>query len=166
MGRRLGEATGADLLDLDKLVPELMAPEGAIAGPPLSAELRGVAEYAFAQARAAGALDLCQAVVASGRRLVAAEDIGGTDLLLDRVAAFRDRGLVAAGMVLAKASKPGQPAFFDLPAVGPMTVRRAAEAGIAAIVVEANRTLLLDRAMLAISATDLGISVLGLSADE
>ena len=164
-GERLAKLTGAALLDLDALVPDLIAPEGPIAGPPVAPEIDAVAAYAFAQARAAGALDLCQAVVASGRRLVAAEDIGGTDLLLDRVAAFRDIGLVSTGMVLAKASKPGQPAFFDLPAIGPVTIRKASDAGIVAIVVEAHRTLLLDRHGIESAANELGIAVFGLRAN-
>ncbi len=164
----LKRLTGAELIDLDHLVPELMAPKGHIAGPGPTQEQQAVAEFAFRQARAAGALDLCQAVVASGGRLVAAEDIGGTDLLLDRVAGFRGRGLVGTGapLVLAKVSKPGQPAFFDLPAIGPVTVTKAAAAGVRAIVVEAGRTLLLEREALEAEANARGVAVFGHKADE
>jgi DUF1009 family protein len=168
LGEQFTRLTGAKLLDLDLLVPELMAPAGHIAGPPASPEQEAVADFAFRHARTAGTLDLCQALVASGRRLVAAEDIGGTDLLLDRVLAFRQRGLVGTGttpMALAKVSKPAQPAFFDLPAIGPVTVAKAAAAGISAIVVEAGRTLLLDRPSLAAEAERLGVTVFGRRAD-
>jgi DUF1009 family protein len=167
LAEQLNRLTGAELIDLDHLVPELMAPAGHIAGPVPSAEQEVVAAFAFERARAAGDLDLCQAIVASGRRLVAAEDIGGTDLLLERVLAFRERGLVGTGsaMVLAKVSKPGQPAFFDLPAIGPVTVTKAAAAGIQSIVVEAGRTLLLDGAVLEAEAARRGVSVFGRKAD-
>ncbi|HWA18264.1 MAG TPA: UDP-2,3-diacylglucosamine diphosphatase LpxI [Devosia sp.] len=164
---KLRQLTGAELIDLDRLVPELMAPVGRIAGPAPTIEQEKVAAFAFERARAAGSLDLFQALVASGRRLVAAEDIGGTDLLLDRILAFRERGLVGTGvaMALAKVSKPGQPAFFDLPAIGPVTVTKAARAGIGAIVVEAGRTLLLEKPALEAEASQLGVSVFGRKAD-
>jgi DUF1009 family protein len=47
--------------------------------------------------------------------------------------------------VLVKRAKPGQELRVDLPAIGPATVARAAEACLAGIAVEAGRTLLLDR---------------------
>ncbi|HET8725945.1 MAG TPA: UDP-2,3-diacylglucosamine diphosphatase LpxI, partial [Alphaproteobacteria bacterium] len=92
-----------------------------------------------------------QAAVVSGRRVVAVEDVGGTDELLARVGRYRDAGLVGDGsspLVLAKASKPQQPAFVDLPAIGPRTVENAATAGVRLIVIEAGRALLLERAAL------------------
>jgi DUF1009 family protein len=146
----------------------LLAPLGWIAGPEPTSEQQAVATFALDKVRAAGALDLCQAVVASGHRLVAAEDIGGTDMLLDRVRAFRDRGLIGTGtpLLLAKASKPGQPAFFDLPAIGPTTVTKAAAAGIDAIVLEAGRTLLLDRGTLESAAAQHGVAVFGRRASD
>jgi DUF1009 family protein len=100
--------------------------------------------------------------------VVAAEDIEGTDALLRRVKSFRERGLVGDGgsrLVLAKAKKPGQPDFVDLPAIGPDTVANAAAAGIGTIVVEAGQTLLLNRAALAAMAEQTGVSVIGLAAD-
>ena len=50
-----------------------------------------------------------QAIVVSGRRVIAVEDIAGTDALLRRVRLYRRRGLVADGqspLVFAKAAKP------------------------------------------------------------
>ena len=43
-------------------------------------------------ARAIGRLDIGQAAVAVGGRVVAVEDAGGTDALLERVAALRASG--------------------------------------------------------------------------
>ena len=97
-------------------------------------------------ARAIGRLDLGQAVVVSGDRPIAAEDAGGTDALLQRVAQLRELGHFgdgAAPLILAKALKPRQPKFVDLPTIGPETIVKAAEAGIAAVIVEAKRSLVL-----------------------
>lgn len=167
LGKVLKQMTGADLIGVHELSPDLLAPEGAIAGPALDA--LPSARFALETARAIGALDIGQAVVVSGRRVIAVEDIGGTDALIARVAALRAAGLAgdgAAPLVLAKAMKPQQPGFADLPSVGPQTVERCAEAGIAAIVVEAGRSLLLQRADLVAAAARHGIAVIGLSLDH
>jgi DUF1009 family protein len=164
LGKVLKKMTGADLVGVHELSPDLLSPSGHIAGPML--ELEGSAQFALETAKAIGALDIGQAAVVSGRRVIAVEDIGGTDALIARVAALRAEGLVGDGiapLILAKAMKPQQPGFVDLPAIGPRTVERCAEAGIAAIVVEAGRGLLLQRDELVEAASRHGIAVLGLS---
>jgi len=101
----------------------------------------------------------------SGGRPIAAEDAEGTDALLLRVARQRDAGRVGDGgaaLILAKAMKPHQPRFVDLPTIGPQTIDNAAVAGIAAIFVEAGRSLVMDRAQVAERASATGISVLGM----
>ena len=117
-------------------------------------------------ARAIGQLDLGQAIVFSGGRPVAAEDAGGTDELLARVAALRERGLIGASfpIILAKARKPGQPRFVDLPTVGPQTIVGAAAAGISIVAVEAGESLLLEREALQREADAGGVSVIGVRA--
>lgn len=164
LGKVLKKMTGADLVGVHELSPDLLAPDGAIAGPALS-DL-AAARFALEMARAIGALDIGQAAVVSGRRIIAVEDIAGTDALIDRVATLRAAGLAGDGatpLILAKAMKPQQPDFADLPAIGPETVERCARAGVAAIVVEAGRSLVLQRADLVAAATQHGISVVGLN---
>ena len=160
----LKKMTGADLIGVHELAPDLLAPAGPIGGPALSN--LDIATFALQTARAIGALDIGQAAVVSGRRVIAVEDIGGTDALIKRVGELRAQGLAGDGtspLILAKAMKPQQPGFVDLPAFGPMTVENCARAGIAAIVVEAGRSLLLQRAELVQAATRLGISVHGVA---
>lgn len=157
-------ANGYNLVDVFEVAPELIAPAGHIAGPPMDKELSGVAAYALRTARAIGAIDLGQSVVVSANRPVAAEDAGGTDVLLERVGSLRAAGLIGGQLrlVLAKSRKPDQPAFLDLPSIGRDTVTRAAAAGISAIVVEAGGSLVLDRAAIERNAAELGVSVTGL----
>jgi len=155
---------GIRLVGAHDVAPELLTPAGHVAGPPPDADLAALAPLALKAARAVGSIDLGQAVVMAGRRPLAAEDAGGTDALLARVGALRAAGLAGNGrgrLVLAKARKPKQPAFVDLPAIGPDTVVNAAAAGISAIVLEARATLLLDRATLAAEAAARGVSVIG-----
>ncbi len=153
------------LVGAHQVAPDLLAPEGLIAGPSLAAAAARSARLAIAAARAIGAIDLGQSAVVSGSRPIAAEDAGGTDALLARVAALREAGLAGnsgAPLVLGKARKPRQPSFVDLPAIGPETVTNAAAAGIGVIALEAGNTLLIERAEIEARAVALGVSVVGL----
>lgn len=168
LGAAIRKLTGAELLGVHEVAPEVVAGPGLLAGPPPTDEAIAAGRRAIAAARAIGRLDLGQAVVVAGSRVVAAEDVGGTDELLARVAAHREAGLIGDGqgpLVLGKASKPQQPAEIDLPAIGPATVDGAARAGIGLIVVEPLRTLIVERGALEAAANAAGITIYGLAAD-
>jgi DUF1009 family protein len=115
-------------------------------------------------ARAVGRLDAGQAAVVCRGLVLALEAAEGTDALLTRVAelpeALRGRPGAPAG-VLAKAPKPAQETRVDLPTIGPATVHAAARAGLAGIVGEAGRLLVLDRDGVIALADELGVFVLG-----
>src|SRR5690606_15218484 len=122
LAERITEKTGARLVGIQEIAPHLLAREGLIGGPRPDPHQLEIAASALSLARRAGALDLGQAIVVAGRRPIAAEDITGTDALLRRVQKYRGLGLAADGtspLVLAKAAKPDQPHFVDLPAIGP-----------------------------------------------
>lgn len=122
------------------------------------------AEQALAVARAIGRLDVGQAAVVCDGLVLAVEAQEGTDAMLARVA-----GLPAhlhgqesdRRGVLAKAPKPIQETRVDLPTIGVATVRGAAAAGLAGIVGEAGRLLVLERAATVALADELGLFVLG-----
>ncbi|MEO8757726.1 MAG: UDP-2,3-diacylglucosamine diphosphatase LpxI [Devosia sp.] len=152
------------LIGAHEIAPELLAPDGHIAGPPLDPSLTQSAQIAIDAARAIGRIDLGQSVLVSGNRPVAAEDTQGTDALLARAMALRAAGLIGNSglpLILAKAKKPKQPSFVDLPAIGVQTVISASEAGIGIIVVEAKATLLIDRAGIEREAAARGVTIVG-----
>lgn len=155
---------GIKLVGAHDVAPDLLAPEGPIAGPPLDPQVTPTLRIALEGARTIGRVDLGQSIVFSGERAVAAEDAEGTDVLLKRVAAMRGSGLVGGTgpLILAKALKPRQPRFVDLPSIGPQTIINAAAAGISVVVVEAGRTLLIDRPALEREARERGVSLVGL----
>jgi len=167
LAKVLKKMAGADLVGVHELSPDLLAGEGVLAGPGF--DDAPAAAFALETARAIGALDIGQAAVVSGRRIIAVEDIGGTDALIDRVGALRARGSTGTGsapLILAKARQPQQSGFVDLPSIGPQTVERCAAAGIAVIAVEAGQSLVLQRAALVAAAARLGISVIGMRLDH
>lgn len=168
LGTGVERLTGARLMGIHELMPDLLAGEGVLAGPEPGSRIRSYCRFALDAAKRIGALDAGQAVVCAGERIIAVEDIAGTDALLQRVADYRGRGLTGDGdapLVLAKAVKPGQPLQVDLPAIGPVTVERADEAGVSVIVVEAGWTLLAGAAELKASAEARGITLLGMKPD-
>jgi UDP-2,3-diacylglucosamine hydrolase len=95
-----------------------------------------------------GGLDIGQAAVAIGGRVVAVEGIEGTDELIGRVADLRKRGrLKASGRsgVLVKRAKPQQDLRVDMPTIGPRTVAAAIDAGLAGVVIESGCVMIVDR---------------------
>lgn len=169
LGAALLKILGLPFIGVHEIVSDLLAPEGQIGAVSADGELLRTAEFAFAAARRAGALDLGQALVVAGARIVATEDIGGTDELLTRCRVYRERGLIGDGrghLVLAKTAKPGQPLHVDLPAIGKNTVTLAQKTGIEAIVVETGRTLLIGRSELIAAADAAGIALIGIAAQD
>ena len=166
---RLQQLTGATLIGAHQISPDLLAGAGRLAGPAATEPQLVSARLALQAARRVGAMDLGQAAVVAGARVVAVEDVAGTDDLLMRVARYRAAGLIGNAaetpVVLGKSCKPQQPLFVDLPAIGPETVGGAATAGISVIAVEAGKTLLLERGRLVAAADELGISIVGLAID-
>ena len=157
--------SGAGIVGVHEIAADLLARAGHIAGPEANAEQLESARLAMNAARQIGLIDLGQAVVVAGGRVVAAEDVGGTDELLSRVAEHRRLGRIGDGrgaLVLAKAAKPQQPMYVDLPAIGPQTVANAAHAGIGLVAVEAGKSLVLERQALIEAADRLGVAVVGL----
>ncbi|GGL27811.1 UDP-2,3-diacylglucosamine pyrophosphatase [Caulobacter rhizosphaerae] len=115
-------------------------------------------------ARAIGALDVGQGAVVCDGLVLAVEAQEGTDAMLRRVAdlphAIRGNAEAPRG-VLAKAPKPIQETKVDLPTIGVATVQRAARAGLAGVVGEAGRLLIVDRDQVIACADDLGLFVYG-----
>jgi DUF1009 family protein len=142
---RTFEAYGVRVRGIDEVAPEILVPRGVLGrhrpGATENAEI-ALGRRAIA---ALGALDIGQAVVAVGNRIVAVEAAEGTAAMLDRVGGLRRNGRLHDGRgVLVKAAKPGQDRRIDLPAVGPDTVKQAAAAGLAGIAVEAGATIVAD----------------------
>ncbi len=139
------EERGIHIVSPLAVAPDLGLAEGCQVGM-VSPESEADIAAAAAAARRIGGLDIAQAAVAVGGRVVAEEDASGTDALLERVALLRRAGTIAkTGGVLVKCLKPKQDGRHDLPTVGPTTAERARLAGLAGVAAEARRTMLVGR---------------------
>ncbi|MCP4185702.1 MAG: UDP-2,3-diacylglucosamine diphosphatase LpxI [Hyphomicrobiales bacterium] len=131
-----------------QVVPKLLSTSGKIAGrKPGRKDLVNI-ELAAAACIALGELDIGQAAIAEGGRVIAIEGVEGTDGLLQRVVDLRQSGrLPAVGKngVLVKLMKTSQDHRVDMPAIGPNTILEAKRAGLFGIAIDAGKSLILQR---------------------
>jgi DUF1009 family protein len=145
---RFFEDRGYQGVGAHEIAPDLVGGEGVLGRVEPDERSRIDIQRGFEAAEMLGRLDIGQAVVAIGGRVVAVEGVEGTDELLGRIADLRKRGRIKAGAregVLVKAAKPQQDLRVDMPTIGPKTVRLVAAAGLAGIAVAAGRVMIVDR---------------------
>jgi hypothetical protein len=97
-------------------------------------------------------------VVVKDRVVVAVEAVEGTD-----EAVRRGGKLARSGAVVVKRFKPQQDQRFDLPAIGPGTIRAMADCGATVLAIEAGRAVFLDREEAIASADAAGIAIVGVA---
>jgi DUF1009 family protein len=159
---KLFEQQGVRLHGAHEVAPEILVPEGPLGHlQPSDADREDIA-FGLSYLHAAGRFDVGQAVVVSGRHVLAVEAAEGTDGMLARVAKLRANGRIRSkGGVLVKAPKPQQDRRFDLPSIGPATAEGAAMAGLCGIAVAANETIMAEPAALATAADRARLFVVG-----
>ena len=177
------EGKGFRVVGPGDVAPELVLGAGPLGTARADAADRADIALGLEVVARLGPLDIGQGVVVRGGRIAAIEGVEGTDRMLGRVAAIGraagGSGSVGAaapqvshpagGMahgVLIKRPKPGQELRIDLPAIGPETVTRAAEAGLKGIAVLAGRTIAAERAELVRRADALRLFVEGIPEAE
>ncbi|MEO1496120.1 MAG: UDP-2,3-diacylglucosamine diphosphatase LpxI [Planctomycetota bacterium] len=136
--------------------PQLLAQAGPIAGGPPTAREWADIRFGWRLAKQMGGLDIGQSVCVRDRAVIAVEAIEGTDRCIQRAGELCPRG----GFTVVKTAKPEQDMRFDVPTVGAGTLRTIADAGGRWLVVEAERTILLDRGEFAAEADRLGVRVI------
>ena len=105
---------------------------------------------------ALGRADVGQTVIVKDGAVLAVEAVEGTDEAIRRAGRYGGKGAVVV-----KRCKPGQDLRFDLPAVGPVTLEVMREVGASLLVVEAQKTVLIDQSQLFSWANRLRIGVFG-----
>ena len=163
---RIFEDDGFRLLGIKDVAPDLLMPAGSLcrARPDAGAEAditRGLDVLG-----ALSPFDIGQATVVIDGHVVGVEGIEGTDGLLARVAQLRAQGRIRARPgrgVLVKAPKSGQDLRFDMPTLGPQTIARAAEAGLAGIAIVAGNTIVAEPQQMVDAADAAGLFVTGVT---
>ena len=149
------EKFGFEVAGYTELLSDLLAPMGFVAGRnPNGDELDDIA-YGLDIARVTVPMSFGQSLVVNRRSVVAVEAMEGTD-----AAILRSGGLCRKG-VLIKMIKPGQDTRFDIPVVGPDTLRLMKRAGLTCIAIHAGQTIILSRDEFAAAAREYDIAVTG-----
>jgi len=136
---------------------EHLATTGAMTERQPSPSVKGDIEFGWQIAKKLGELDIGQAVAVKEKEVIAVEAIEGTAKMIERAGQFCKSG----GWTLIKTSKPSQDMRFDVPCVGPDTIRSLAKNGAKCLVVEADKTIIIDKPETIKLADQLGITILG-----
>ena len=133
------EGEGIKVMDQTLLIQPLLPPPGVLTQRmPTEAEVADM-DFGFAMAKEIGRLDIGQTVVVKDRALMAVEAIEGTDACILR------GGTLGKGVIVAKTAKPAQDNRFDMPSIGTKTMESMIAAGATGLVIEAGRTLLVEK---------------------
>jgi DUF1009 family protein len=147
------EQAGFAVASQTRYIGHLVPSAGVLGARTLTTDESRDAALGLRIARSIADLDVGQAVAVGRGVVVAVEAAEGTDAMIRR------SGALADGIVVVKVSRPQQDPRYDLPVVGPGTVAALAEARGTALVVEAGRTILLERDALVAAADAAGIAV-------
>jgi len=140
---------------------EAMASVGVLGKHQPTAQMQKDIAFGLRIAKQMGQVDVGQSVAVKETEVIAVEAIEGTDAMIDRAGAFCRSG----GWILVKVSKPNQDMRFDVPTVGPDTIKNLHAARGAVLAVEAEKTLMLEKPQLIAEADRLGMVVVGFKAE-
>ena len=131
---------GLTLLDSTFLVKNYLAPRGTLTKRgPTEKELADI-DFGRGIAKAMGELDVGQTVIVKKKAIVAIEAMEGTDRAI-----VRGGGIARQGAVIVKVSKPKQDNRFDIPVIGPRTIKNMIKVKAGCLAIEAGKTLIIDR---------------------
>ena len=136
---------------------EHLATEGLMTKTEPNHSITSDIDFGWQIAKKLGELDIGQAVAVREREVIAVEAIEGTARMIERAGKYCKKG----GWTLIKVSKPNQDMRFDVPCVGPDTIRDLADNGGKCLVVEADKTIIIDKPETIKLADKLGIAILG-----
>ena len=136
---------------------EQIAERGVMTKHQPTANVKNDIEFGWPIAKKIGEMDIGQAVAVKEKEVIAVEAIEGTAEMIKRAGQFCRSG----GWTLIKTSKPKQDMRFDVPCVGPDTIRDLVANKGTCLVIEADKTIIIDKTETIRLADEMGIVVLG-----
>lgn len=149
------EKRGFKVLSYRDIVPDLLATVGQIAGRRATKEELSDAEYGFKICRITTPLSFGQTIIVNKRSVVAVEAMEGTDATLLRA------GSLCRGGTVTKMMRLDQDERYDIPTVGPNTLRHMAEANLSCLALHVGWTLIMDKEEFKAIAERESIAVIG-----
>jgi UDP-2,3-diacylglucosamine hydrolase len=155
---------GIELISSTAFLEPLLAREGVLTERAPDEQERRNIEYGLSVAGAVAGFDIGQTVVVAAQACVAVEAMEGTDAAIERAGRLMgsledEASTLERRLTVVKVAKPNQDMRFDVPVIGIRTVETMIRAGASCLSLEADRTLLFDRARLLARANEAGIAI-------
>lgn len=131
----LFKENGIELISGTDFLKNVFFSEGIYSERKPNEEEQAEIELGIRESQMLGIQDIGQSIVVCGGEVIAKEDASGTDALIDR----------CFDGILVKTSKPQQDYRMDLPVVGLQTIENLHRHNFRGIVIEADRTIILNR---------------------
>jgi DUF1009 family protein len=148
---------GIILEDSTKYCKEHLAAQGPMTGGKPGGGIIDDIEFGWPIVKKIAEMDIGQAIAVKEREVIAVEAIEGTAEMIERAG----RLCKAGGWTLLKAAKARQDMRFDVPCVGPDTIKSLADNGGRCLVLEAGKTIIIDKSQTLEMAEQRGICVIG-----
>ncbi|MFP4105540.1 MAG: LpxI family protein [Phycisphaerae bacterium] len=148
---------GIELVSCVKYCEEHLADEGLMTRTPVPRNVEADVEFGWRIARSSADLDIGQSIAIKEMDIVAVEAMEGTDAMIRRAG----RVCRVGGWTMVKVARPKQDMRFDVPTVGPSTLRNLKDAKCCCLVLEAGKTMIVDKPATLALADELGISMIG-----
>lgn len=153
---------GITLIDSTTYIPDHVARQGVMTQThPSRAQLADI-EFAWPIVTRLNELDIGQGVAVKEREIIAVEAMEGTNAMIDRAGSLCRAG----GWLLIKIAKPDHDMRADVPTVGPVTIEKLRAAGATCLVVEADKTILIEKPRMLELADRYGIAVIGMTIEH
>ena len=148
---------GIILEDSTMYCKEHLATKGVMTDKAPHPSASGDIDFGWKMVKKLADLGIGQAIAVKEQEVIAIEAMEGTAAMIERAGRLCKSGK----WTLLKAAKPDQDMRFDVPCVGPETIRNLAQNGSRCLVVEADRTIIIDKPETVTLANKLGIAILG-----
>ncbi|MFC1570159.1 lipid-A-disaccharide synthase [Candidatus Omnitrophota bacterium] len=130
---------GVEVIDGLKYLPGLLAKAGILSDTIPTERVEKDIAFGFGIAKKIAGMDIGQTIVVKDGSVVAVEAMGGTDATIRRA-----REIAGSGCVMIKVARPEQDMRWDVPTIGPDTIRALAENEFSGLALESDKMFLLD----------------------
>jgi hypothetical protein len=154
------KSEGIELVSSVKYCQEHLTSSGLMTQTPVPRGAQADVEFGWRIARASADLDIGQSIAVKECDIIAVEAMEGTDAMIRRAG----RVCRSGGWTMIKVARPQQDMRFDVPTVGPSTLRHLKDAKCCCLVLEADRTLIVDKPATLALADRMGIAIVGKTA--
>lgn len=148
------EKQGGTVLNQKDLLPELFPPRGVLTRAKPSKKAQEDIEFGLPIVRSMADREIGQTVVVKNRTVIAVEAVEGTDETIKRGCA-----LAQGDCTVIKVSRTDQDYRFDAPGIGPRTVEHLVHGHAAALALEAERVMMIDRERVLDLANKAGLAI-------